>query len=93
MLGPGGVFGENCVNGGDGTLKQSHTATALEPVELYILLRPDLEDLVANRPDFIPTYDLDSWEQVKRNLLSRRETRLGLDKLRQVRSSSSCSES
>uniref|UniRef100_A0A7S4U666 Cyclic nucleotide-binding domain-containing protein n=1 Tax=Guillardia theta TaxID=55529 RepID=A0A7S4U666_GUITH len=84
VLGPGGVFGENCVNGGDGTLKQSHTATALEPVELYILLRPDLEDLVANRPDFIPTYDLDSWEQVKRNLLSRRETRLGLDKLRQV---------
>ena len=36
------------------------TATALEPTELVVILRNDFEDLVANRPDFIPTYNLGS---------------------------------
>jgi len=30
--------------------------------ELVVILRNDFEDLVANRPDFIPTYNLESWD-------------------------------
>lgn len=39
-------------------LQCRYTATALEPTELVVILRNDFEDLVANRPDFIPTYNL-----------------------------------
>jgi CRP-like cAMP-binding protein len=64
VLRSGGALGENSVLGGDGSGTMLHTATALEPTELVVILRNDFEDLVANRPDFIPTYNLESWEKV-----------------------------
>ena len=84
VLGPGGALDENAVVDGDGSGIVWYTATALEPTEMVVILRSDFEDLVAHRPDFIPTYNLDSWDSVKARILQRRSHRLGIDSCQQV---------
>ena len=84
VLGPGGALDENAVVDGDGSGIVWYTATALEPTEMVVILRSDFEDLVAHRPDFIPTYNLDSWDSVKGRILQRRSHRLGIDSCQQV---------
>ena len=74
----------NAVVDGDGSGIVWYTATALEPTEMVVILRSDFEDLVAHRPDFIPTYNLDSWDSVKGRILQRRSHRLGIDSCQQV---------
>jgi len=84
VLRAGGVFGENCLFDGPGDARRCHTATAAEPVELCVLPRADFEELVATRSDFIATYNIDGWRDIRERLLRRRDQYLGVDKKQAV---------